>query len=622
MRKTGPQSTSALHCQRTRNPAEGVIAIYQVIVASPECLGTQDCFVWVALKTGVVAYLKKQWVGTADEAEASLLVHLTQGYDTFDEIVVEHDGWMPMVYAPLDPDMLETEISRGFCPDDDPFLEETVAALISKNVVDVENARQWMSDFVEMLDEAAIKLWRNINKNNKNVTLHAAAYNLIVTEDPTATKYRQQAFQIYPWLATYLYPELPMSWPIRQRYDRNLSVGGRHQARILDCIDQGKKLIPFPAELLDIPQAPLRHSKGLFLTALFRMKAENFSPMFRSLANHKGWPFLSREGDIALLGQFYWLNKLGMGDIVPEVVRKLDGKPSSLWKMLFDKVRLTLLDRDIEERINSSTGSLDAAKDFLRALVRDSRHKVDLSERDIRKAVGQWVSVHGLQAFMKACHQWHEHVSQIREANDSGLSWTPLTATPIYIRQRMVIELSDQNALLAEGYAMQHCVGSFAEVCINEGSRIFSIRDLEGNRCSTLELIPATLRNEVESDPYWQPYSVKAAHDKDILFRFGQHYAARNSGPSEMCMYAADHLRVLVNSYEYTSTRIKINNECLEAQENDEDSSPAPDGLALACLESLYPLFERFQTNKQDRSCVQYCIDSHEAEGRFHSFGR
>jgi hypothetical protein len=96
----------------------------------------------------------------------------------------------------------------------------------------------------------------------------------------------------------------------------------------------------------------------------------------------------------------------------------------------------------------------------------------------------------------------------------------------------------------------------------------------------------------VEPDPYGPSDSGKADRDKDILFRFGQHYAARNTEPSEMCSEAAEQVRALVNSANYTLTRMKINKECLEAQERDEVRPP--DGLALSCLDDQGPPIRSF----------------------------
>lgn len=51
-----------------------------------------------------------------------------------------------------------------------------------------------------------------------------------------------------------------------------------------------------------------------------------------------------------------------------------------------------------------------------------------------------------------------------------------------------VFELLDSQALTVEGSAMQHCVSSYANVCANGQSHIFSVRDKRGMRVSTLEL--------------------------------------------------------------------------------------------------------------------------------------
>ena len=594
---------------------------------------------WAALTGGVVAYLHKYWTGTPEEAEVSILEHLHSGTDVLEGMDTQFSGWSPMVYAPLDPEVLGMELSRRYWildtdieidedafdaglhldkslldDEDDEILfadrywVEDELFPVKEKWSDINNAEYWMREFVEILDKTATGLWQRIRKNNKDVILHAAAYNLTVTENPTATKYRLQAFHLYPWLATYLYTEHAIIWRPAAQHVATQSVAGWHRRKILECVDQGQKLIPYLSALLDIPQGALRHSKSLYLTALLRLKADEFLPAFRELSVMKGWPFLCSKGDVALLGLHYWLKSLGLSGIMTEAVSNLEWKPSDLMGVLYGSTRLHI--QDIEELdVRESIGTLDAAHDFLRALVRDASHAFDLPDHKIRKAVGQWMSVHGLPSFIKACDEWHERVSQAPKVlpTEPGLVWTPLLTRPIQVGQRVVVELSDENALIVEGAAMRHCVGTFAEKCIRGGSRIFSIRDRAGNRCSTLELMPTCLSEEVETATGDHMAARKPHRNKDIVFQMGQHLAAKNTDPSELCSEAAKHVHALVNSYKYTATRIEITNECLQAQKSRKDKSS--DGLALACVEHLFPPFGSFLTARQEHPYDHFSND-------------
>lgn len=49
--------------------------------------------------------------------------------------------------------------------------------------------------------------------------------------------------------------------------------------------------------------------------------------------------------------------------------------------------------------------------------------------------------------------------------------------------------LTNSRALRQEGRAMLHCVGGYDEMCAKGRARVFSIRDLMGNRVATMSLV-------------------------------------------------------------------------------------------------------------------------------------
>ena len=52
-----------------------------------------------------------------------------------------------------------------------------------------------------------------------------------------------------------------------------------------------------------------------------------------------------------------------------------------------------------------------------------------------------------------------------------------------------IVPLTSSWALRQEGRAMRHCVGGYDEMCAQGRTRVFSIRDLMGNRVATMSLI-------------------------------------------------------------------------------------------------------------------------------------
>ena len=75
--------------------------------------------------------------------------------------------------------------------------------------------------------------------------------------------------------------------------------------------------------------------------------------------------------------------------------------------------------------------------------------------------------------------------------------WLPLFAAsdvPALVQtlatryQRTLVWLTSPRALAREGRAMQHCVASFTEECAHQREHVASMRDLSGQRLSTLRL--------------------------------------------------------------------------------------------------------------------------------------
>lgn len=71
-----------------------------------------------------------------------------------------------------------------------------------------------------------------------------------------------------------------------------------------------------------------------------------------------------------------------------------------------------------------------------------------------------------------------------------------------------VIPLTSSWALRQEGRAMRHCVGGYDEMCSNGRARVFSIRNLLGNRLATLSLI--------FSDDNWHLEQIKGVDNAEV----------------------------------------------------------------------------------------------------------
>lgn len=73
----------------------------------------------------------------------------------------------------------------------------------------------------------------------------------------------------------------------------------------------------------------------------------------------------------------------------------------------------------------------------------------------------------------------------------------------------LVVPLITSRQLRAEGRAMEHCVGNYDELCYRGLARVFSIRDLTGNRVATASL--------VWLDDYWHFEQLRGKKNAEAL---------------------------------------------------------------------------------------------------------
>jgi hypothetical protein len=137
----------------------------------------------------------------------------------------------------------------------------------------------------------------------------------------------------------------------------------------------------------------------------------------------------------------------------------------------------------------NGAGLHDGAEDVYRNPRRECR-QVQLDSNQ-RKADWKW--------FMRQQEAWHRdvaareaerHREQAAKAKDGKRDDTWDSAIPEIIvkKKYKVVPLNSTYALIDEGRDMHHCVGSYSRNCIDNLSRVFSIRGLDGSRVATLEL--------------------------------------------------------------------------------------------------------------------------------------
>lgn len=102
----------------------------------------------------------------------------------------------------------------------------------------------------------------------------------------------------------------------------------------------------------------------------------------------------------------------------------------------------------------------------------------------------------------------------------SGVRWKSVLDAPFVTTLRSIHHLVTAEELVDEGAEMSHCVAGYAIHCLSGEAVIFSVRDREGRRCSTMQ--------------------VAISQDKkgDIRFSHVQHKGRKNVEPSRECKMA------------------------------------------------------------------------------------
>jgi hypothetical protein len=96
-----------------------------------------------------------------------------------------------------------------------------------------------------------------------------------------------------------------------------------------------------------------------------------------------------------------------------------------------------------------------------------------------RKASWDW--------FMRQQVAWHREQIEREKAKIKNQSWES-AISELVVKVYKIVPLTSAYELIEEGKDMHHCVGSYAQNCMDGESRIFSIRDMKDKKIATLEL--------------------------------------------------------------------------------------------------------------------------------------
>lgn len=305
-------------------------------------------------------------------------------------------------------------------------------------------ARREMNRFLASVDPAAVSLVRRYRLRQSQ------ALSWLTPEDPEIAKRRRQAVEIYPLLMANTEPWDP-----------------KPEARMVaEAIDQAKPLVDALALFFKVRRSTIRWFAGRRQQRWFRnMGVVRRIPMrvLDLLPSQLMPTCLSDMKAASCMDALLWSLECKAETTGFDVHAFIKRIPASI----------PLRNQPVINSINHVYQVQDVVSDALNCY----------------KSAGVLFSGMGLSSLEKLSRDWHREVLVQSTKAVSGEGWGPgLEGLAISDGHLTLIELTNTQQLLAEGLAMQHCVGTYASKCVAGYARIISIRNARDIPTSTIEL--------------------------------------------------------------------------------------------------------------------------------------
>jgi len=417
---------------------------------------------------------------------------------------------------------------------------QVLPAVMSVVVADMVSVRQPLVDAYErLLNQAA----RDFSRRVVIAREQLCVYNFLTAGNGLFCRNRLQAVQTLPWLLMALAKPvfqspargarlLAENWPARSR-------------QIIKGIDEGEPLFDTVAAVLNVSRATVRWLGSRPLPRPWLMDLRRAELLHRLLS----WlPPEKRPSDVSGLGRMVDFGNIvlaalqGISDLerVPDLGRPQYSRIVRRWstelaqrQTLMDAYRSGLLQRELHD-----------SHGFLLALFGAMLHRCGADEVQVLAQLLDHLCEFSLTRLLAQSRAWHAALqrwdvgmprrSKGRNSAD-GADWPLVLPEPQRHGERIVVELANAQALIAEGHNMRHCVGGYAEQCASGDCLIFSVADTTGLAMSTVLL------------------NLVGAGERVVL---GQHRGSGNAEPAAACEEAVAALLTWLNREEQGGLRV------------------------------------------------------------------
>lgn len=424
--------------------------------------------------------------------------------------------------------------------------------------------------FRNALDPETMQMIQQLCQGHTRKAAQLQVYNFFASGTATIRRNRMQAIAVLPWLAPLLTGLNLRQWSI-ERMQAPAFPSIREELampikQILDAVDTGKPLFDTVASALGVARETVRWSRGRMLPEVdhfdcfqvdFLLHALSWIPAAKRPASSMEW---------VQFGEFVFdcIDILARFNITytPGCVGKSPGRYSL--HLVRQKSFSSILCRWVRESIGPDIASMasklqrrylghngmHAATDFLLRL-RLSFHRAcpsvnydEIIEDPFNDQMVAWFETISLRHLLGISKAWHRAIvspvdscglhrsepavsqHEQRQREQRLACWPPLLEKPFRYRDRQAIELTSAVELIEEGNLLAHCIGGYADRCLVGYTLLYSVRQMDGRRLSTVEL---------------------QVHPDSLRVTVVAHYARHNTQPDLSSEAVVDALVQLLN---------------------------------------------------------------------------
>lgn len=455
---------------------------------------------------------------------------------------------------------------------------EKFRTLVAESFLGFSNGSDKLAEFAKHLDAdvvAAIgeikrvanveglESWRNFSFNQLYPFSQLYQYNYFAVEDSILKQRRIQAMSAFPWMA----PCVMEYWQGLQKFspstnfDHALSRASlcHWGQQLSDAIDVGRPLLPAAATLFGVPEEVIEWSTGRPIIFQAPPSLKRINDLLRILS------FIRRENRPIYFGDWLLL-EMTLKMIVLAFRFCLDDGHNAehaysvdegIAKLLAIPKIQQILQQRFEE-LNQRKSSIPGTHiwsithfyvdDYFFATLRDAikaRYAESYSTESIEMTrpsaiLMAWQAERTLRDIANISWRWYRELrEELALSGDASVAVLPIVLEkPFEFDDLNIVQITNYKQLSEEVKAMHCDVFEYVDFYLVGASQIFSIRNQDNARLSTLEL----------KSKIWWDDAIGVESPIEVV----SHHGFKKAKPSDLCKKAATALIDFLNEHDYS----------------------------------------------------------------------